>query len=1192
MPNESPIFFDPRGQRPRWGRRIGTVLGVGLAGLLTVVAISLCVLPFIPNLPGGQKPTVFRRTHPPLVNPHGDEIRTAGYLLQKAEVGLKKEMAASRLRHRPLPKASPAGPIVGAFYAPWEDPAGLASLRAYAKHLTHLFPDWLVLTPDATGLDLSNFSLTEYPHTADVERIAQQNGLLVYPVLSNMVEGTADEKRVAKLLHSSQDQARLIPTIAKFLSDNHFEGLNLDFEALTDADYRLLPAFMDRLHAALAARGLGLSMDLEVSRLPDCAPEVAASDFVVLMNYDEHSEDGDAGPIADLDWFTQNVSDAINAIPLSKLVMGIGNYGYDWNLKNKKQGAVSLSFQDAVEMAREARDDLPLAQRITFDADNLNSTYTYEDDNGDPHEVWLLDGLSAYDEFRVSKAAAVRGEAVWVLGDEDPTIWNFLNRASTAVPTAKEALTAVSFPLQIDYGLGEQEGKGEILQVPPGFGKPVAGTRLIQTDSDGYCVDARYTVYPSPAVINRIGKAPDVKPYVVALTFDDGPDATYTPQILSTLEQLHVPATFFVIGESAISHPGLVRREYDDGDEIGSHTFTHPNMAEVSKADANWQFEATQRAIQSIVGHSTYLFRPPYNADVEPDTPDEVIPVEMASKLGYYTVGESVDPQDWSLQNPDPKTGRPRNRTAQEIAQYVEYGVKTHQGSVVLLHDAGGDRHLTVEALKLLVPKLQSDGYKFVTVSYLLGMTRDQVMPVPTGLDARLLPFERVFVWGWYLLSAFLAIAFVAAIALGVVRIFAITPLAIVANRRQREVADSPDFQPPVTVIIAAYNEEAVIVRTVQSVLGSLYKGLEVIVVDDGSTDSTYDAVSQAFGKNPKVRLLRQENAGKAAALNTGMQVAKGEIYVYLDADTILATDAIRKLVRHFADEKVGAVAGNVKVGNRVNILTRLQAVEYVASQNLDRRAYALMNGITVVPGAIGAWRKTAVEDAGGYTSDTLAEDMDLTWRVRLKHWRIDNESGAIAYTEAPANLKSFFKQRFRWTFGTLQCLFKHRRAIGKNGFFGMLVLPGLWLYQFGLQVIAPFVDIQLVFSVALFATAWVSHSALTKDWRPLPDATQTMAFIGFVYAVFFIIELISAWIAVAMDREKKSLLWWLFLQRLIYRQVLYTVVWKALWTALKGVRTGWGKFERTGTVVLADVRTTRGHEGAREEVLAQETGS
>jgi peptidoglycan-N-acetylglucosamine deacetylase len=1171
--NEKPVFYDSKGRRKRQASWFGAAIGLISAVLLTVVVVGLFLLPFIPGLPGSKQPVILRSSHPSL-NGHEDS-RITGYIFSQINAQLKRNIKME-VRSQPTPKASSGGPIVAAFYEPWQD-TSLNSLRENAQKITHLMPTWLSLTADGTGLDLSNFDV-EDPRTNDVVDITEKDGILVYPVLNNMEQGTPDEKSVATLLNSKALRASVISQLVNWLVAHKFEGVNIDFEELKDPDYEKMPGFYAELTAALHAHNLGTSFDLESSEISSASDMVANVDFAILMNYDFSSENGLPGPIAPLEWFTGNIKSALAEIPANKLVVGMGNYGYDWDTKTKQQ-AQSISYQDAAMLAQESRDDLPISQRIVFDPDALNSHYTYDDDDGDHHDVWLLDGPSAYNEYKVSRDFGVRGEALWELGTEDPSIWNFYNARQTGVPNANKILNEVSFPYEINF-----HGNGEILDVPTGFGVSKPGQRTVTTDADGFVVNAVYQKYPTPIVINRIGKDPKKPPYEVALTFDDGPVDTYTGEILTTLEDLNVPGTFFVIGENAISHPGLLRREYADGFEIGSHTFTHPNMAEVSETRAKLEMDATQRAIQSIIGRSTLLFRPPYNADVEPTSVEEVAPVVLASQMGYYTVGESVDPQDWNLQAPGPHGGMVDN-TTKNIVDIVLRGVKGHEGSVVLLHDGGGDRHMTVEALKQFVPKLQAAGFKFVTVSQLLNDTRDQVMPPLKGEDLILLPFERVFFYLWYVIATFLTLAFLTAIGLGIARIFFITPLAIVANRKAKSVPMLPLLEEPfVSVIVAAYNEEEVIVRTIESVLGSSYKQIEVIVVDDGSKDTTLHVVQKAFAGNSMVTVLSQENGGKAAALNFGMDHCRGDVYVYLDADTILASDAIQKLVRHFADEKVGAVAGNVKVGNRINTLTRLQSVEYIASQNLDRRAYAYINTVTVVPGAIGAWRKTAVQSAGGYTSDTLAEDMDLTWRVRLAGWKIDNESEAIAYTEAPATLSSFFKQRFRWTFGTLQCLFKHRKSLGKSGLFGRLALPMLWVYQFGIQIIAPFVDLQLLYSLLVFGSAWASHSVLTRDWRPLSDATQTMAYIGFMYALFFMVEFVSAFIAFRMDHEKKSQLWWLFLQRLVYRQVLYAVVWKALWQALKGARTGWGKFERQGTVTLASPRNTRGREDAPAE--------
>ncbi len=1174
--NEKPVFYDAKGKRKYGAVGIGAVLALIAAVVLTVVGVGCFLLPFIPGLPGG-KPVIMRESHPPLINPRGDEMRKEDYILSKRKSDLEHEIDVAKREHKPIPKADTSGPVVAAFYAPWDDPSCFSSFKDNASKLTHVMPVWFTLAEDGQSIDFSNFDPENYPNNLQVEKIADDNGVNEFPVINNQVEGTPLEPRVAKLLGSPAAQQTLIDSLAKWLVTNHCEGINVDFEELKDKDYDMLPAFLQRLSQTFRKYKLGTSVDLEVSRLPNQQNTTSianAVDFVVLMDYDDISEESSVpGAIAPFNWFTTNVEVATNDVPSNKLVVGIGNYGYDWDLTKKGQ-ADSVDYQEAARLAQESRDDLAVSQRITFDHASLNSTYNYDDEDDHHHVVWMLDGASAYNQYKFVKEFGARGAAVWELGSEDPTIWNFFSKSLETVPPAEDALSTIRFPYEID-----SNGKpGEILQVPPGFSSIKAGERSITTSKDGFVDNVAYQSYPTPIFVDRMGKDPKKKPYDVVLTFDDGPDGTYTAPILDVLEQYKVPGTFFVIGENAISHPGLIRREYSDGDEIGNHTFTHPDIGNVSDTRAALEIDSTQRAIESIVGRSTLLFRPPYNADVEPTTADEVKPVALASKMHYYTVGESIDPQDWNL--------TVANKTGASIAQDVMSDIHKHLGSIVLFHDGGGDRHLTVDALKILIPKLQSEGYNFTSVAALLGKTRDQVMPPLSGEDLFLQPFDRLFFYSWYVIATFLTIAFLLAIGLGIGRILVVTPLAIVAERTARRALPIPPLSanlPTVSVIIAAYNEQEVIVHTVHSVLASDYENLEVIVVDDGSKDATFEIVKQEFSQHPQVQCLTQENGGKAAALNKGMEFASGDVYVYLDADTILAADAISKMVSHFANPKVGAVAGNVKVGNRVNTLTRLQSVEYITSQNLDRRAYAYINGVTVVPGAIGAWRKEAVVSAGGYTSDTLAEDMDLTWRVRFAGWKIDNESDAVAYTEAPSSLSSFFKQRFRWTFGTLQCLFKHRGALGKNGLFGRAVLPTLWLYQFGLQVIAPFVDIQLIYSVSVFLAAWATHSVMTKDWRPITDAAQTMTYIGFMYALFFSIEFISAFLAFRMDREKKSQLWWLFLQRLVYRQVLYAVVWKAVWTALKGVRTGWGKFERTGTVTLASPPSTRGNEGQRD---------
>jgi poly-beta-1,6 N-acetyl-D-glucosamine synthase len=655
---------------------------------------------------------------------------------------------------------------------------------------------------------------------------------------------------------------------------------------------------------------------------------------------------------------------------------------------------------------------------------------------------------------------------------------------------------------------------------------------------------------------------------MVALTFDDGPWEPYTSQILDVLKTYNVKATFFVIGENLERHPDIVERMWNEGHEIGNHSFTHPNIGAVTEQRARLELNSTERALQSVIGRSTILFRPPYNADAEPTSAEEVWPVVFASKMGYITVGEFIDPQDWNIEGDGT-----RRRTAQDIAQDIIEKVRTGHGNTILLHDGGGDRSATVAALPILIPELSKEGYTFVKVSGLLHSTTDKMMPKVDKNSNDLLFADKIVFELNYVFKIFLESAFISAIALGTLRAVFITTLALIARRKEKKACNTPGYHPPVSVIIAAYNEGKVIRQTIDSVLANTHAPLEIIVIDDGSKDDTSVEVERCAKEDKRVILIRQENQGKASALNRGIEISKSEILICLDADTSFDKDTIGNLVCKFSDTAVGAVAGNVKVGNRVNILTYWQAIEYITSQNIERRAYGLLNAVTVVPGAVGAWRKQAVLQAGGYLNDTLAEDMDLTWRLRKAGWRIETAIHAFGFTETPDTIHTLFKQRFRWTFGTLQCLWKHRSTLGRYKAFGRVMLPSLWLFQILYQIISPLVDLQILWVLFSVAQSWLSRGLFHQDWQPLSQAVSNFYYIGFMYAFFFVIELTGATIAFSIEREKKGILWWLFWQRLVYRQIMYAVVIKSVQTALSGIRTGWSKAERKGTVGVSPGR-------------------
>ena len=1149
-----PVFHDPSGRRRRWTLRVAVLLGGAFLALTALFLVSLVVVPALPPTVGLSVP-LRRALRPHLPEPTRPETRLARFLLAKERKQLldqiAREQKAARAR-KPAPAAP--GAVVAAFYATWQE-TGLHSLRASAEHLTHLFPVWLRIGADAQSLDTRDWNPAWTPHNLDVLRIAKQHHLQVMPVLSNAHEGEFDTGLAHRLLIDPARQTRLALELRDWLSRHGFVGVNLDIENLSAADVGRVPGLIARIRRELAPAGLKISFDLEVEgNVPDAAAVGREADFVILMAYDQHYMAGEPGPLCGIDWYREALDRTLRVIPANKLVIGIGNYAYDWT--GGRPPAEALTYQEAMYLAADERPEENPADVVDFDSLAFNPTFGYEDEAHREHEVWILDAVTAANERQLALARGVRSSALWVLGTEDPSVWSMLDRRDPSAVADSLTLARTSFPYDVEF-----QGDGEILSVAA---LPQPGLRALDRDPvTGLYDDEQYQRYPTSYQLHRQG----FKDHTLALTFDDGPDPPYTNRILDLLHELHVPGTFFVIGENAERHPDLIERMWKEGDEIGNHTYTHPNIAAVSRQRVGFELNATQRVLQADLNRSTLMFRPPYNADAEPTSAEEVKPILDAAALGYITVGEYLDPQDWRLLD---ATGR--RRTARDIAAVVTDRVHEGHGNTILLHDGGGDRQNTVDAIRIFVPELQREGYRFTTVSELAGYSRDQAMPPVSSRDRALLGTDRFAFILLFLVESFLRWAFLIAITLGVTRVLWTTALALFAHARERERRYPETPRLSISVLIAAYNEQPVIRRTIEAVLVGSTPPAEVIVVDDGSTDGTAAEVTTHFGGDARVQLLRQANAGKAAALNRAIERSSGDVLICLDADTLFARDTIEKLVRHFGDSRVGAVAGNVKVGNRINVWTRWQALEYITSQNLDRRAYALLNAITVVPGAVGAWRRSAVTQAGGFRNDTLAEDMDLTWRIRRAGWRIENEPEAFGFTEAPDSLTTLYRQRYRWTFGTLQCLWKHRGAVGGYGWFGRVALPTLWVFQIFFQILSPIIDLEIAWTLVRVAQGYLSQGLLTQDWQPLPQAVESLSTIGFLYLLFFLLELLGASVAVWLDREKKRLLWWLFWQRFIYRQIMYAVAWRSLRTAIEGHHASWGKLERKNTAQLAEV--------------------
>lgn len=1011
-------------------------------------------------------------------------------------------------------------PISVGFYVPGDD-ASIASLR---RHIYSL--DWIVPATIELGVGGRPPTIT---HDIKFDRMiaAMSKHPKVLPMVQNFTAGRWDGAGAAATLANIGTRARLIESLSAMVRDEGKAGLVIDIEALPESAQGHYLAFLRQLKGALPAGSqLAVTVPSDDASWP-IAKYAQVTDRVILMAYDQHWEDGPPGPIAGQDWFVSQVSRAVGEIGRDKIIVALGSYGYDWHGGD----ADALSIEDAWLAAHDSD------AQIKFDPASGNATFAYDED-GERHTIWMLDAATTWNQMLALKNLGINNIALWRLGSEDSDFWTDLAawRGST-VPNLSQPRALLN---------ADVEGSGEILRIT---NTPTVGKRSVVRGPGGILVDESYAVLPTPYVVRRSGAA---NPKLLALTFDDGPDGTWTPQILDVLEAAHVPATFFVIGENSVEFPGLLKRILRIGGEIGNHTFTHPNLATVSSKEARVQFNLTERIVEAYTGRRMTLFRAPYFGDAEPTTTDELGPALEAQHANYTIVGLHVDPNDWQRPGAD--------AIVRQVVDQVHAATPDNSANVILLHDGGGDRSQTVAALPKIISTLRGQGYRFVPVSQLVGASVEAAMP----------PIPDDQLWAVRTdAAAFLALAavlytltglFYFAIALGIARAVTMATLAWVQSRRRRP--DPPQYVPSVSVIIPAFNEEKVIVSSVNRVLASNYPGLQVMVVDDGSKDRTSEVVTLNFADEPRVTLLTLVNSGKAAALNQALQQCDGEIVIALDADTQFEPVTIGRLARWFADPRIGAIAGDARVGNRVNLVTRWQAVEYITSQNLERRALAGFDAMTVVPGAVGAWRREALASVGGYPEDTLAEDQDLTIAIQRAGWRVTFDPTATAWTEAPENFRSLARQRYRWAFGTLQCLWKHRAIVRRGRPIGLafIGLPQAWLFQILFASISPLIDLALVLSIVGTAMRVSQHG-----WAQTAGDVGTMSL---YWIAFTMIDVICGWIAYRLDGHRARYPAHLLIaQRLIYRQIMYWVVIRAMASAVGGWVVGWGKQERSGRV-------------------------
>jgi peptidoglycan-N-acetylglucosamine deacetylase len=1123
-----PIFYDEKRRRWFFTRRALELGGAFVTLLLLVFFLSVVRTV---SLPGLVLPYSLPVRRP---------VQTTTAKKQNGRPGRKRRAAA-------LGQVPEKYDFVRLGFYIDDDPAALTSLKAHYRDLDWVIPEELhAISPDGS-LTVNDINDTEHDRldadqayrlvNADHLHTWAQSAnveLSVMALVNNSADGVEWESRgLAQLLANPAARNRLETSLVKYALEAHDLGICIDFEQVLPESQRNFTTFGAELAQRLHAQNLKLTIALPANDPHyDYAGLGKQADGIIVMNYDEHQTTSEPGPVASEGWFVQNLNAVLKRVPPQKVIVGIANYGYDWeDVKHPSEPAESLSVQEALLTAYES--DV----QVQFDSDSLNPHYSYDDEHNHTHQVWYMDAVTAYDELRATERAGVRGTVVWRLGMADPSLWDIWD---TIHPDDSIRAKLDDIPAGPDLIL---EGNGDIWRV---MNKPEPGRRTFRYDAaTDQIVDESVTKYPLPWHIEQMGDAP----HKIALSFDDGPDPEWTPKILDILKEKNAPATFFTIGENANRYPQILHREYDEGQEIGNHTYTH-NSFDASVANEStirWELNLTQRLIESTLGVKTYLFRPPYGIDHQPDSADEVAMFPIPQEMGYMLVGAQIDPHDWG----SPGGGLPPP-PGEIVRRVLE---DAHKGHIVMLHDGGGDRSHTVEALPQIIDGLRAAGYEIVPVSELVGQTRAEVMP---GISGRELWEARAngFIFGLYFVFR---VGIVTVFILGILLVSGraiIIGLLALAEKLRAGPADDPNFRPRVSVLIPAYNEEEVIVQTVTSALASDHPHMEIVVVNDGSVDRTRELLEENFGSDPRVRIIHQQNLGKPAALAHALEMATSPILVTIDADTSVDPKAVSKLVRNFADPRVGAVAGNVKVGNRNSWLTRWQALEYITSQNMEKRAFDLLNCIPVVPGAVGAWRAEAVRAAGGFSPETVAEDTDLTIAIRRNGWRISYDEEAIGWTQAPETAKALVRQRFRWTFGTLQSVWKHRDTVGRPsyGTLGCIALPNIFLYQFLLPLFSPIIDLLFLSSIALWGLAQFHVAQFPQLWTAQDVERSVIFFLGFMF-----IDFLSCVIAFALEKKEDwSLLLPLLLQRFYYRQMMYFVLFQALTQAVKGRAVGW----------------------------------
>ncbi|MDJ0631022.1 MAG: glycosyltransferase [Rhodobacter sp.] len=1003
-------------------------------------------------------------------------------------------------------------------FVPYGDATALSGLRANCSRLDAVFYEAFSIGLPGGAIRPLGEHAADFPLADFVSGWKSRNRPAAFPVLTPSVEATTAE--LARVLDERTSNGRFFADLEALALENVDGGLCLNLSGHPGLSAAVLEPVVRAIRAKLAAARLQTCLIgpaeagfWEVEAISELVDRAVVLGFRAPIAPSE--------PVAPQGWLESQLPPVRTQLAPDRTSFALATFGEVWTSGARLPERVS--FAEAMLRAR------AYGGETGFSADPGNTVIRYLDDRRRINQIWLADSVSFYNARQVVQGAPV---VLWPLGYEDPAIWSLLG------PLDDSDRVRMAIEAPISFGNhAVVEGSGPFSSI---ITAAVPGQRRIELSASRIRSQSFQSI-PSPHRIEYFGD--DGRPGRLALTFQGLGAPWAIKELLTILERRELKATFFVSTRDLLDHRETIPLLIAAGHMIGTQTEPRPSSFMLSRVWTSIRNNMAQHYLAHEYGYRTVFVQNPARHGQLPGDKTVLDQLQGLQAEGYLPVNSSLA-APFGRFDPEAFLARVNETAVVQPANVMRFDFSRQNDQE------------TISLLPTILDSMTRAGFRIEPLEHMAGLEPNDALHVaaPDRLRRDEVTYSAIR-FGWIgIQNTILLLALVVALRSPIY-------LSLAFLRREKYPFDEA-YTPPVSVIIPAYNEAKVIESSVRSVLASDYPRLEVVVIDDGSIDETAAVVVDRFRAERRVSLWSEENHGKWFAENLGMGVSKSPIFVIVDADTLIDPGAISHLVQPFKDERVGAVAGTVEIGNRENFLTACQTIEYLVTQAVMRRAYEAFDGIIVVPGAIGAWRAEAVRKAGGVSGNTITEDADLTVAVHRAGYRVAYQPMARSFTEAPNTVRAFLRQRLRWTFGMFQVSWKHKGSILEGLPVGYISLVDAVWYGLVTSLIYPFVD--LVFFAS--AVYWV-FSFATEGTAGLTDFPVT-ASLGFL--LLAAVDFVNVLAAFAFSRRFEwKLLPVVPLLRFGYRQLLYISSIRSILRAMVGRLSSWQKLKRSGTAAM-----------------------